>query len=454
MKQFYWLLISFAAVIVSGCSNPFFPKKPEIPPEPKAVLESLRISQEPNKSFYIIGEDFDHQGLEVIGLYSDNTEKIEPIDRENLSGYDEETPGPQDITVSVEEETATFTVIVCDLDHIAVSATPQKLNYAKGEALDITGLEIIGYYAYEDSPFLSQNEPVFPENLSGYNMEIPSPQSVTVTIKEKTAGFAIKVFPLEWLEITGKGKEYYVLGEELDLDSMEVTGHYVDPNDPYTEVTRIETLEPGMISGYDPDAMGSQTVTITIDGKTEVFTIKVWEFIDLVISSLPLKKIYTKGDELDLKGLVVIGTYTDDGSNTVEREETITLDNIIGYDKDLQDVQIITVKVRHLEVSFTITVEGQVQVLIYLDAPPGGVPEHITLSKTGVNFPSEVELTLSLEYEEYGWFINNSDSAASLSETFVLNAHGLPLSDNLLRIEVKTFEGIYYGKELVFTIVK
>jgi hypothetical protein len=62
-------------------------------------------------------------------------------------------------------------------------------------------------------------------------------------------------------------KTQYNLGEDLDLTGMEVTATYSDAST--QEVTGYST------SGYDKDAEGNQTVTVTYQGKTDTFTVNV-----------------------------------------------------------------------------------------------------------------------------------------------------------------------------------
>ncbi|MFP3042974.1 bacterial Ig-like domain-containing protein [Treponema primitia] len=447
MKKNFWLINGLALLLVSGCSNHFFPPKPE------AVLESLHLNSLPAKIFYIIGEDLDHEGLEVIGIYSDNREKIEPIDQKNLIGYDSEKPGPQLITVLVEDQTVVFMVTVCELQYIELITPPEKIDYAIGDTIDTTGLVVTGYYSYEENLPLSRNELISPDNLSGYAMGTPGKQTVTVTVKDKTVTFVIKIYPLDYIAVTDPGREHYLRGEVLELSAMEVTGYYAnrDGEDPAEPIIRIETLEPYMISNYDPETLGSQTVTVTIEEKTDNFDVMVWEFIDLQITAPPLKTIYAKGEELDIKGLAVTGSYNN-GTVTKTYPEPITMDNISGYDAYSQVTQVITVTVRDRQTSFEVSMGGQMNISINLDDSPGGLEENIILSKTGTLHPKETTLSLSKEYAEYAWFINDSDSSASAEKTFVLKAEGLPFDNNRLRVEVKTDTGIFYGRELIFTI--
>jgi hypothetical protein len=130
-----------------------------------------------------------------------------------------------------------------------------------------------------------------------------------------------------------------------------------------------------------------------------------------------------------------------------EPPEEITLENISGYDKDCQDTQTITVTVREQQAHFKITVEGQRQIIINLDDPVTGIPDSISISRT-----EEPEWILSGDYAEYAWFINGN--LVSNEKAFILKASELSLRKNNLRVEVKTDTGIFYSKELVFSVTR
>jgi hypothetical protein len=172
----------------------------------------------------------------------------------------------------------------------------------------------------------------------------------------------------------------------------------------------------------------------------------VWELTDLKVTRLPDKTVYAKGEELDITGLEVNGIYYD-GALTKESPEEITLDNINGYDKNLQDTQVITVTVQEQQTSFEIIVEGNRQIIINLDDPVNGIPDSITVFRS-----EEIKWTLARDYVEYAWFVNGN--LVSNEKDFILKAKGLPLKSNNLLVEVKTDTGTFYGKELAFTVAK
>lgn len=72
---------------------------------------------------------------------------------------------------------------------------------------------------------------------------------------------------LESISLQSPTKTEYQLGEELELDGLTVTAHYVNGTD--QEVSDYQ------VNGYDASVEGEQTVTVTYEGKTAAFTVKV-----------------------------------------------------------------------------------------------------------------------------------------------------------------------------------
>ncbi|GHV88717.1 hypothetical protein AGMMS50267_10770 [Spirochaetia bacterium] len=104
-----------AIFALSGCPHPV---------DAPAVLKSIKVTQTPYKTSYAVGEAFDDAGLEVTGVYSDNSTRI-------LTGYDLSEPntsvaGNLKVTVSIDGKTTTFRIVVLP-------------SAASGIALDVTG---------------------------------------------------------------------------------------------------------------------------------------------------------------------------------------------------------------------------------------------------------------------------------------------------------------------------
>ena len=78
--------------------------------DPAPKLESIEIGRLPDKLKYLHGERLDMSGAQIIGRYSDGSQK--EITQYQISGYNALKTGEQTITISAEEKIASFTVEV------------------------------------------------------------------------------------------------------------------------------------------------------------------------------------------------------------------------------------------------------------------------------------------------------------------------------------------------------
>ncbi|MDR2446330.1 MAG: leucine-rich repeat protein [Treponema sp.] len=86
----------------------------------------------------------------------------------------------------------------------------------------------------------------------------------------------------------------------------------------------------------------------------------------LTVSSPPTKTVYAVGEPLDLTGLVVIGTYSDNFTKT----EAVAPANISGYDSSAEGSKTLTVTINGKTASFTVTVASSSLTSITVSSPP------------------------------------------------------------------------------------
>lgn len=156
-----------------------------------AELDSIKVTKLPAKTAYAIGESFDITGLEVTGMYSDGSPKIETITEADITGFDSTTAGVKVLTVTFNGRTATFNITVgaAALQSIAITTPPTKTIYLVGDKLDITGLKVTG--TYSDGSIV--DEPITEANITGFDSTTAGTKTLTVTVNEKTVTFDITV---------------------------------------------------------------------------------------------------------------------------------------------------------------------------------------------------------------------------------------------------------------------
>jgi hypothetical protein len=243
-------------------------------------------------------------------------------------------------------------------------------------------------------------------------------------------------------------KTVYALGEALSISGLVVTGTYADGT------TKAETVSLSDISGYNADATGTQTLTVTVGEKTATFTVTVNApesdavLQSIAVTSQPTKTVYALGDALDLDGLAVTGTYSDGTTKT----ETVSLADISGYNADMAGTQTLTVTVGGKTATFTVSVNVTAGFAVNLEDPIAGLPTDTVLSKSGT--PASLTLMIMGAYASYQWFLNAAEAPVSTSASYTLYAADYRLGGNSLLVEVRTHGGVYYSKEITFTVTR
>ena len=163
---------------------------------------------------------------------------------------------------------------------------------------------------------------------------------------EKTATFTVTVTKdepqpeptLDRIELTGPSKTEYIQGEEMDLSDLGVIAVYSDG-------TTEEIAEGYEVTGYDPNALGTQEVTVTYKGVSAVFTVTVkaseepQPTLDRIELGGDVKTVYTQGEKLDLSGLTVTAVYSDESKVELKAGDY----TVSGYDPNTVGEQNVTV---------------------------------------------------------------------------------------------------------------
>lgn len=123
----------------------------------------------------------------------------------------------------------------------------------------------------------------------------PAETTLSITVTEKA---------VESITVTAPTKTEYVVGQTLDTAGMEVTATYNDGTQ-------------AVVSGYTlsadtaQDTAGTQTITVTYEGKTATFdiTVKDKSVSNITVKSGPATTEYIEGQSLDTTGLTLTVTY-------------------------------------------------------------------------------------------------------------------------------------------------
>ena len=252
---------------------------------------SLEIKYLPSKIEYYVGDAFDPQGFSIIGIYNDGylTKELAEQDycfyfddQEITEGYIFNTPGTQTITVkSVETpETVTqFTIEVKDtvLEKLEIRKQPIKDIYFIGDDFDPTGMIVYAKYADGTDVRLLANE----YTLSTFDSDIAGEKTVTITYKNKTVDVVVTVKEKEviGLEVIRYPKTTYVVGEELNLDGLEISKVYDNEEREKLDIDQYHIDD----STYDKDVIGIYDIQIKSKDeniKSTSFSVTVREAVE------------------------------------------------------------------------------------------------------------------------------------------------------------------------------
>jgi hypothetical protein len=138
------------------------------------------------------------------------------------------------------------------------------------------------------------------------------------------------------------------MGERLDITGMVVTGTFTDGTN------EIIPVQLSHVSGYNSSLGGQQTLVVTVGEKFTTFTVTVRVLLSIDVRRPPNKILYEPGESLNLEGLVVLATYSDQSTKILDAGAY----NITGFDSKRPGNQTLFVTADGKTASFTVTVLG------------------------------------------------------------------------------------------------
>ena len=209
----------------------------------------LEVTHTPTKIRYFVGEAFDSTGLIITAYYNDNTS--EQVTGYTLSSPDMSAYGSKTVTVTFDEKTVDFSILVVDITVIEIKTLPMKQEYLVGDALDSTGLTVLVKYTDGTSETIASGFTV-----SDLDSSSIGEKEITVTYKNHTTTFKVLVYELQGIRITHyPEKTYYRVGETFDPTGLVVVAMRTDNTE--KEITNYT------VSGFDSSKTGVKTITVS-----------------------------------------------------------------------------------------------------------------------------------------------------------------------------------------------
>jgi hypothetical protein len=240
-------------------------------------IVGITILSPPDTIYYVIDEEFKSDGLKVAWLYSDgSTVEIPPEGYDLIDTPRMDRASAKDIRVRAGGFEISFRIQVTEdgvLQSIMVSG-PDNKTQILGKEFDITGLVVTGHFSSGDPKVLNVTPAIV-----GYDKFKRGPQDVSVKVNGKTAsieGITTRIGEDATVTLdTGYGVQTaFIKGEALTPEKANLMFNYN-----YTNLTANQRtlslanggLVPadfaGLISQYQSDHLGKQTLTMTLDGK-------------------------------------------------------------------------------------------------------------------------------------------------------------------------------------------
>ena len=286
----------------------------------------VNITATNNKTNYEYGEELD---IVVTANYSDGS-SVE-LKNYQISGYNAQMPGEQNVVISYEGQSYTLGVKVNDPILLGISVEGNHQSYEYGEELDIV---VTASYSDGSSVRITNYE------VEGFDSTNPGQQEVTIKYENKTCSFSTKVNNpvITGISVTNY-KEIYEYGEELDIV---VTASYSDGTT--KEVTGYR------VKGFNNKEPGYQTVRVEYDGKDYSFNVTISNPALLSITAVSNKDLYEYADELDV---IVYASYSD--GSTVE----INNYQVTGFNSQEAGEQTLTFKFEGKSCTLKVSVNGK-----------------------------------------------------------------------------------------------
>lgn len=156
------------------------------------ALVSIKISKIPNKTKYVVGQNFNTDGMIITGVYQDGDENT--IENYTIEDGQNLKLGQTTVTITYQTKSVmqAITVEAKTITEIAINKMPTKTTYIQNkESLDLTGGEL--KISYNDGMYetilLTDNE----VQITGFNNKILGKNTISVTYKNYRTEFDIEI---------------------------------------------------------------------------------------------------------------------------------------------------------------------------------------------------------------------------------------------------------------------
>lgn len=250
---------------------------------------------------------------------------------------------------------------------------------------------------------------------SSSNYAFPVLQGASFVFEKEIVAIKIKTLPtkLKYLEakdtLNVSGGEIELFYNNGDVDSVSLTNN--------------------MITGFNNSNVGTQTLTVTYEGKTCNYDVEVIakSLVSIAVTTKPSKLSYLEGkDKLNVSGGIVTLYYDNDTRDTVN----LNSDMVAGFNNAIVGEQNLTVTYKGKTTSFLITIMPKT-----------------TTSISVINKPNKVTYLEGENFETAGLVVKayyNNDTSSVVND--------YTISGYSSSVGTKTITVSYGGKTTTFTV--
>ncbi len=257
--------------------------------------------------------------------------------------------GTRDLIVTYGGKTLTYSVTVSDYVKGIILTPPTKVAYEYGESLDLAGGSVQAIMASgvpTSQVALSDNK----VTLSTFYPNQEGTQTIQVTYEGFTQTFGVTVKDnVQDILLSKKPKTKYKYGESLNVTGGELIA---TKSSGKTETIPITT---SMVTGYHPNQLGTQTLTVTYKGKSVNYEVTVEDYIKDISIVKPNKLVYKIGESMDLTGGQV-NIVMASGKATSPLAMTNASVTVTGFNSSSEGAKLIQVTYEGFTKTFGITV--------------------------------------------------------------------------------------------------
>lgn len=181
-------------------------------------VSGIEIKTPPTKQEYLVGDALDSAGLTVLVKYTDGTSET-ITSGFTVSELDSSSIGEKEITVTYKNHTATFKVLVYELQGIRITHYPEKTYYRVGETFDPTGLAVVTMRTDNTEKEITDYI------VSGFDSSKVGAKTITVSYQTEIGGIETFVGYDEFeIKVTKDGKNPF----EDNTDPINVKVHWIN----------------------------------------------------------------------------------------------------------------------------------------------------------------------------------------------------------------------------------